>query len=335
MRRTPAALAAALILAAGCGSGPEPAEPTEPAAAQAAATTTAAPPTITAAADDCTVYNPKRHLFCLSQDPHHPDYDAPLRAEDAAQAEAREDRAVEVCESLLDADMQGGERLNREQECRDLGGEPYGDLAPPSPEAQPEGEQPSPEDTTLAMEVQAPAPEPPEPPEPVVIVVEAPPEPALIEEDVLPEPANPDPAPVVGVVRLEATALLRDRMELDPLAIDPDACVWDRPFDEIAVGMQWDYRIPDPAIEDYGGETWAVETVVTAPTELDAPGHRMPFWGGQIRRIVTETFPDGVASDAPDGAPDVFRHSSNVALLAYADEGAGRWWLAAPGGCGG
>ena len=56
MRRTPAALAAALILAAGCGSGPEP-EPAEPPPTEAPPTEAAPPTTTDAEEDDCRFHS--------------------------------------------------------------------------------------------------------------------------------------------------------------------------------------------------------------------------------------------------------------------------------------
>ena len=318
---TAAAVAAALTLAAGCGGGvPEPAAPvTAPAPA---ATTTGPPPTT---ANPCAEYYPdvNYHDWCATQPGSHPRYKEEAAERRRVWVEDREkaieDRADEVCGSLWNPNLGDGARVAAQQECRELGGElPYWEDPEPEEEAEEEGSQPA--------GPEAPA-EPTAPPEPGVVVEPPPPAPSLIEEDVLPPPADPDPPTVGDVIRLEATALLRDRMELDPLALYPDQLIWDRPFDSLSEGTRWGYRVCGaPELEDLGIETWAVDTVVTTPTKLDDPGRRMPEWGGQVIRTKSRVAP---GNDEPYEYDPPFQ----VALLAYYDEPNDRWWLPAPAPC--
>ena len=166
MRRTTAALAAALVFAAGCGGGGEAAIE-EPAAA-APATTTTAPATTTGPPTTTTdpfagLDNDERYCRSIAADLGYEScaaYQADMADRQAANDAAREAEAEEVCGSLSDWELRGGQRYAREQKCAALGGDPnayyYDDPEPePEPEAdtQPEA---GPEDARVALAVPAP-----------------------------------------------------------------------------------------------------------------------------------------------------------------------------------
>ena len=281
MRCTTAALAAALILAAGCGGGsePEPAAPVEPSATAAPATTRDRPP---------------------PTQPTLPPEPAPFVEDTAPPAE-----------DLLPVEDTAPVTEDTAPAAEDT----PGDAAPVEDDLEIE---PGPEQTPAAPETTS---------GPTVIVEPPTPEPSLIEEDVLPEPDNPDPAPVGEIVRLEATALLRDRMELGPLAFNPEQLIWDQPFDSLREGTRWEYRVCGaPELEDLGIETWAADKVVTTPTKLDDPGRRMPEWSGQVSRTISRVAPG-------NDEPYEYDPPEQVPLLAYYDEPNDRWWLPAPAPC--
>ena len=170
MRNTTAAAFAALTLAAGCGPGGAP-EPAAPAPVTAPAVTTTGPPPATT--NPCTEYDPdvNYHDWCATQPGSHPRYKEEAAERRRVWAEDREedieDRADEVCGSLWNPDLGDAARIAAQQECLALGGElPYA-TPEPEEEAEEESSQPAgPEAPPVTGPPPTTAPLPTAPPDP-------------------------------------------------------------------------------------------------------------------------------------------------------------------------
>ena len=319
---TAAALAVALILAAGCGGGaePEPAEPVEPEATAAPATTRGRPP---------------------PTQPPLPPEPAPFVEDTAPPVE---DLPVEDLLPVEDAAPVTEDTAPAEDTPDDAAPFVEDELEPAAPEPATE-----PERSAIA-----------EPAGPEVVEVDAPDDPPPAVEpdpdrpDMAPVVETPPTIPGAEPVVLSAAARLEEMVGecppdhsaglCHPLAgpgktIDPQlggagACVWRRPVtaDELRIGAQFrrttanPYPFADPPlqVEARHLDTIAAEFVADGDERLWMPGYST-----QIQTETTYEGPDkGLLSD------DQVTQWMTVYLDTSAEGARARWWIDAPGECG-